>query len=98
MQAQLNTTPKYSAYNFIWHNGYSKSTVTMVPLTDLKPLSEPYIYSTLLFVKNQSKNLNVDVPCITFDQRPWYKVNKIINDKNLNMVSCLGGFHTLIPL
>ena len=77
-------------------DGYSKSTVTMLPLFHLQPSNETRIYSTLLFVKNQPKYLNVDVPCITFDQPLWYQANKIINDKNLNMVCCLGGFHTLM--
>ena len=100
----LNSTgavpPNWSG--FIQHmtshlkNTYSKSKVAMLLLIDLQPSNETCIYSTLLFVKNQSKNLYVDVPCITFDLLLWYKANKIINDKNLNMVCRLGGFHTLM--
>ena len=44
-------------------DGYSKSTVTMLPLIDLQPSNETCISSTLLFVKNQSNYLNVDVSC-----------------------------------
>ena len=77
-------------------DGYSKSTVTMVTLIYLQPSNETCIYSTLPFVKNKSKNLNVDVPCITFDQPLWYKANKIVNDKNVVMTCRLGDFHTLM--
>ena len=71
---------------------YSKSTVTVLPLFDLQPSNETCIDSTLLYVKNQPKYLKVDVPCITFDQPLWYQAKKIISDKNLNMVCCLGVF------
>ena len=64
----------------------------MLPLFDLQPSNETCIDSTLLYVKNQPKYLKVDVSCITFDQPLWYQAKKIISDKNLNMVCCLGVF------
>ena len=54
-----------------------------------------HVYSTLLFVISQAQKLNIDMPCITFDQPLWYKANEIILEKNLDIVNRLGGFHTL---
>ena len=65
-------------------------------LINLQLSNENCIYSTLIFVENGSKNLNVDVSCITFNQPHWYKASKISNDKNLNMVCRLSGFRTII--
>ena len=33
---------------------------------------------------------------VTFDQPLWFKATGIITEKGLNIVCCLGGFHTLI--
>lgn len=79
-------------------DGYSKSSKKMLPLIHFQPSHETCIYSSLLFVKNQSNYLNVGVPCIAFDQPLCYKATKIMNDKNLNMVCRLSGFYTLISL
>ena len=96
----LNSTdavrPNWSGFmqHMISHvnDGYSIPTATMLPSIDLQPSNETCICSALLFVKNESKNLSVDVPCITCDQPLWYKANKIISDKNLNMVCHLYEF------
>ena len=77
-------------------NGYSKSTVTMLPLLDLQPSNERCIYVTLLFVENQSKKLDMETPCILIDHSLLYKANKIITEKNLIIVCHLSGFHTLV--
>ena len=66
---------------------------------------ESCIYSTLPFIEEQAKLpfieeqaklLNVNTPCVTFDQPLWLKATGIINDANLNIVCRLGGFHTLM--
>ena len=44
------------------------SDITMLPIIDLNPSNETCIYSTLLYVKDQAKQLNVPTICITFDQ------------------------------
>ena len=54
------------------------------------------IYSTLKFVKSQSRSLGINTPVITFDQPLWIKAIKIIKVKSLHMVCMLGGFHLLM--
>ena len=73
-----------------------KSSVSFLPIIDLNPSDESCIYSTLLFIIDQAKSLNVTVPCVTFDQPLWLKAVGIIQDANLNIVCRLGGFHTLM--
>ena len=68
----------------------------MLSLIDMQPRNKTCIYSTLLFVENQSRKLNFETPCLTFDQPLSYKVNKIIIEKNLSVKCRLVGFHTLI--
>ena len=72
------------------------SSVSFLPIIDLNPSDESYIYSALFFIEKQTKLLNVNTPCVTFDQSLWLKATGIINDANLNIVCCLGGFHTLM--
>ena len=54
------------------------------------------IYSTLLFIQEQAKILNIVTPCITFDQLFWLKAVEIAKSKSINVVCRLGGFHLLI--
>ena len=49
--------------------GQSKFYVTMLPIIDLNATDLTALYSLLLFVEKQSKNLNVAPPCVTFDQQ-----------------------------
>ena len=72
-----------------------KSSVSFLPIIDLNPSDGSCIYSTLLFIEEQAKLLNVNTPCVTFDQPLWLKATGIINDANLNICR-LGGFHTLM--
>ena len=73
-----------------------KSLVSFLPIIDMNPSDESCIYSTLLFIIEQAKSLNIAVPCVTFDQPLWLKAVGIIEDSNLNIVCRLGGFHTLM--
>ena len=73
-----------------------KSTITMLPLIDLNPSDESCIYSTLIHIINQAKYLNIETPCVTFDQPLWIKAFKIVKTKNLRIVLRLGGFHSLM--
>ena len=50
------------------------------------------IYSTLLFVIDQSKQLRMEVPVLTFDQSLWHKATEIANAMSLSIVLILGGF------
>jgi len=70
--------------------------VTFLPIIDLNPSDENCIYSTLLFVDQQAAKLNVQVPCITFDQPLWLKAVEIVRACKLRIVVRLGGFHTLM--
>ena len=71
-------------------------TVRMLPILDLNPSNETCIYSTLLFVQEQAKQLNNLTPCVTFDQPLYIKAVDIVKSATLNMVVRLGGFLTLM--
>ena len=70
-----------------------KSDIVLMPIIDLDPRNETCLYSTLLFIIDQAKHGTF---CITFDQPLWIKAVNIIKSKSLNVVSRLGGFHTLM--
>ena len=73
-----------------------RSDTVLLPIIDLNPNDETCIYSTLLFVIEKSKKLNITTPSITFDQPLWIKALQIITTKELNIVPLLGGFHMLM--
>ena len=73
----------------------TKSSIEFLPIIDLNPSNETYIYSTLSFVIKEASRFHV-VPCITFDQPLWLKAICIIKEKSLPIVCRLGGFHTLM--
>ena len=55
-----------------------KSHIQFLPIIDMDPNDESCIYSTLLFVYNQSLKMQVHTACITFDQPLWFKAFKIV--------------------
>ena len=67
-----------------------------LPIIDLSSSDETCLYSTLLFIKDEAKKKKIEVPCITFDQPLWQKAVGIVEDKNLDIVCRLGGFHTFM--
>ena len=69
------------------------SEVSMLPILDLNPNDMTCVYSTLVFVEEQAKHLNIVTPCITFDQPLWVKAVEIVRAAKLNVVCRLGGFH-----
>ena len=71
--------------------------ITLLPIIDLKPTDYTCIYSSLLFIINQCKKLNITTPSITFDKPLWLKATEIAIEKLLDIVIYLGGFHTLMP-
>ncbi len=73
-----------------------KSEVLLLPIIDLSPSDDSCMYSTLMYIQGQAKQLNIPTPCITFDQPLWLKAVEIIRAKSLNIVCRLGGFHTLM--
>ena len=77
-------------------NSNSNSTVTFLSLIDLNPSDESCIYSTLMFIIKQANLMKIMVTSVAFDQHLWLKAVGIIEDANLPIVCCLGGFNTLM--
>ena len=72
------------------------SKTLMLPIINLNPSDDNCIYSTLLFIHNQAKILNIETPAVTFDQALWIKAIEIVTAKNMNIVVRLGGFYMLM--
>ena len=92
------TRPAWSSFMYVYCKGAfpRKSEVSLLPIINLNPNDYSCIYSTLLFVIDQSKKANSGSPCITFDQPLWLKAVEIITEKSLHILCRLGGFHTLM--
>ena len=56
--------------------------VLFLPIIYLKSSTESCIYSTLKFIQSQASRLNIETPCITFDQPLWIKAIEIIKAKS----------------
>ena len=93
-----NLRPSWSGYmaNVCSGDYPGKSTVNVLPIIDLDPYDMSCIYSTLLFVIDQSKQLRIEVPVLTFDQPLWHKATEIANAMSLSIVLILGGFHLMM--
>jgi len=58
---------------------HSGVTVTsFLPMIDLNPTSYSCVYTTLMFISNVAKRLNVKNPIVTFDQCLWIKAMEVI--------------------
>ena len=73
-----------------------KSEIILLPIININPSDENCIYSTLMFIQNQARAMDVQTPSVTFDQPLWLKAFVIADSKNLDIVVRLGGFHTLM--
>lgn len=73
-----------------------KTTVSMLPIIDMNPSDENCVYSTLLHVIKQAREMQIPTPCITMDQPLWAKAVEIATSQKLKIVVRLGGFHTLM--
>ena len=93
-----NYRPNWSGYmqNISKGEYPGQSKTTYLPIIELNPTKEKGIYSTLLFIQEQAKILNIVTPCITFDQPLWLKAVEIAKSKSMNVVCRLGGFHLLM--
>jgi len=89
--------PNWSGYTQARCTGEHKATgaVNMLPMLNLKPTDASCIYSTLLFVVQQAKHLQVPATVITFDQLLWIKAVDIAAATELDIVIRLGGFHII---
>ena len=63
---------------------------------DLNTSDDDCIYSTLVYISEQAKQLKVSTPNITFDQPLYMKAVDIVPKAHLNIVVRLGGFHMLM--
>ena len=77
-------------------NHPSKSKIYMQPIIDLKPTDENCMFSTLKYIENQAREMNIPNPCVTFDQPLWLLASEVIDAQNLRIVNRLGGFHLLM--
>ena len=69
-----------------------KLTVNLLPIIDLDSSNMSCIYSTVNFVIDQAKRLNIETPVLTFDQPLWLKATETINAKSIKIVLILDGF------
>jgi hypothetical protein len=72
------------------------SEVRPLPIIDLNPSDENCVFTTLSFVAQQTEKLNIETPCITFDQPLWLKATEIVQATVMNVFCRLGGFHMLM--
>ena len=68
----------------------------MLPIIDLHATDLTALYSLLLFVEKQGRNLNVALPCATFDQQLYTKAYEIASLMKMNVFLLLGGFNQLM--
>ena len=96
--AEYGPRPNWSGYMDLPCRGTdhpSPSQITMVPFIDLSPSNEGCIYSTLLYVIEETK-YGLVTPSVTFDQPLWVKVVKIIHAKDFKILPRLCDFHSLM--
>ena len=62
-----------------------KTDVHFLPIIDMNPSDETCIYSTLLYVEEQAKQLELPIATITFDQPLWFQAVGIIEAKDMNI-------------
>ena len=99
IKSSSNATPNWSGFMQDVTSASQvkdKALIKFLPIIDLSPTNENCIYSTLVFIIDQAKKLDILVPCVTFDQPLWYKAIGIIAETGLNIVARLGGFHTVM--
>ena len=66
------------------------------PIINLNPNDMTCIFSTLNFITEQAKQLEIVTPVVTFDQPLWLKSAEIIAAKSMKIVNVLGGFHLMM--
>ena len=94
-----NPQPNWSGFMQEVTSDFSRQredSINFLPITDLNPSDENCIFSTLLFIIDQAKKLNVEIPSVTFDQPLRLKATWIIQEAKLNIVCRLRGFHTMM--
>ena len=85
--------PSWSGYTS-WANCtdiLGESHVCLLPIIDLYGTHPKAVYLLLLFVTEQCKILNVDMPCVTFDLPTFLKGFEIVSSMKMRIFVCLGG-------
>ena len=100
--SQSHTRPSWSGFMqqsvYKIEVEFQQSDVLILPIIDLPPTDLTCIYSTLLFIQDQAKKINILTPCATFDQPLWYKASSILAKKKLNIICHLRGFRTYMSV
>ena len=73
-----------------------ESHISLLPIIDLHATDSSALYSLLSFVTEQCKILNVDMPCVTFDQQLYVKAFEIVSSMKMRIFVRFGGFHQLM--
>ena len=73
-----------------------ESHISLLSIINLHATDLSALYSLLLFVTEQCKILNIDMPCVTFDQQLYVKAFEIVSSMKMRIFVCLGGFHQLM--
>ena len=73
-----------------------ESYISLLPIIDLHANDPSAFYSLLLFVTEQCKILDVDMPRVTFDQQLYGKAFEILSSMKMRIFVSLGGFHQLM--
>ena len=68
----------------------------LLPIVDMNPNNLACIFSTLSFIEKQTQRLDIETPCVTFDQPLWLKAVGIVQSNQMNVVCRLGGFHVIM--
>ena len=94
-----NPRPNWGGYlqTTVTHTGKKTVAVvvTMLPMIDMKSTDSSRNYSTLCFIADQARQLNIPTPVINFDQPLWLKAVEITKAAGLDIVCCLGCFHII---
>ena len=72
------------------------SKVFMLPVINLHVTDYNALFSFLSYIAKRSKELNIPLPCVTFDQQPYIIAFEIVVSKNMKIFVRIGGFHQLM--
>jgi len=88
--------PSWSGFmqNVVLAEHHSPTNIHFLPIIDMHPSDKSL--STLLFIINQAKLLNIETPCVTFDQPLWIKAVEVAESESLNVVCRIGVFHMVM--
>ena len=73
-----------------------ESHISLLSIIDLHATDPSALYLLILFVTEQCKILNVDMPCVTFDQQLYVKAFENVSLMKMRIFVRLGGFHHLM--